>query len=171
MAREIFILRHAKSDWDNDIRLDSKRPLAERGINDALRLGKWMDEHDLHPEQVCCSTAVRARQTLELVNHALKLPANSIRYDDDLYLAGLQTLLRTLADVEAQYRSVMLVGHNPGLDHLVSYISSSPVPFTNSGKLMATCTLAHFSCPDDWQELKRTGNLISIIRPADIPAE
>ena len=168
MSRELFILRHCKSDWDTNIRQDELRPLSKRGINNAGKLGQWMCKQAFHPELVICSSAVRARQTLELVNESLKIHDDRIQFHENLYLASLKTLLKFLTEVDASYQSVLVVGHNPGMDYLVEYISCNQVPLTKSGKLMTTGCLAHFDCPDNWQTLKHGGNLLSITRPADL---
>ena len=168
MSRELFILRHAKSDWDSGASMDRQRPLNKRGRKDAPRIGSWMREHYLYPGQVICSPAVRARETLAAVAAALELQPERIRYLDAMYLADLGTLLHILREIPAELDSVMLVGHNPGLDELVNYLSTTPVPRTESGKLMTTACLAHFKLPDDWNELEGSAELVHIVRPGDL---
>lgn len=170
MSRELYILRHAKSDWDSGAKLDSERPLNKRGRKDAPRIGVWMREHYLYPGLVLCSTAVRARETLEAVVQELELQTERIQFIEDLYLANLGTLLKILRDIPVEHNSVMLVGHNPGLDDLVSFLSKTPIPLTESGKLMSTASLAHFKLPDDWKELEGRGELVNIVRPTDLEA-
>jgi len=168
MSRELIVLRHCKSDWDNNIRQDELRPLSQRGIHNGELIGHWMVKQSILPEIVLCSTALRARQTLELVNNGLQLSADRIQFYKELYLASLPTLLQLLSEVDESFSSVMVVGHNPGLDYLVDYVSRDTLPRTNNGKLMTTGSLAQFDCPDDWDTLKNSGKLLSITRPADI---
>jgi len=168
MSRELYILRHAKSDWAAGAAEDSERPLNKRGRKDAPRMGSWMREHYLYPGIVYCSTAVRARETLEAVARELALPQERIILLPNLYLANLEALLRVLREIPVQESAVMIVGHNPGLDELVTYLSSAPVPYSDSGKLMTTACLAHFKLPQEWNDLKGKGELVQIIRPADI---
>lgn len=168
MSRELFILRHAKSDWASGATQDSERPLNKRGRKDAPRIGSWMREHYLYPGCILCSSAVRARETLEAVASELELQPERIRFLKELYLANLDTLLKVLREVPVEQNSVMLIGHNPGLDQLVSYLSRTPVPLTESGKQMTTACLAHFKLPDDWHDLAGRGDLVQIIRPADL---
>ena len=163
MSRELFILRHAKSDWDSSAKTDSERPLNKRGRKDAPRIGAWMREHYLYPGWVLCSTAVRARETL----NALFL-GQGIQFSQDLYLADLRTLLKVLHEIPPEQNSVMLVGHNPGLDDLVNFLSNMPIPLTDTGKLMTTACLAEFKLPDNWDDLKGKGELVHIVRPADL---
>ncbi len=168
MSRELFVMRHAKSDWSSGARQDSERPLNKRGGKDAPRMGAWMREHYLYPGVVYCSTAVRARETLDAVAEELALPSERIHYLKELYLANLETLLEVLRGIPDGDNSVMIVGHNPGLDLLVTYLSQSPIMLTESGKLMTTACLAHFKLPDNWQDLKGKGELVQIIRPAEL---
>lgn len=168
MSRELFILRHAKSDWNSDVSRDQDRPLNKRGRKDAPRIGAWMREHYLYPGWVYCSTAVRARETLTAVVQELQLPTERITYTDELYLADLPVLLHVLYEIPPEHNSVMLVGHNPGLDDLVRHLSKVEVPLTDSGKLMTTACLARFKLPDDWSDLSGGGELLQLVRPADI---
>lgn len=168
MSRELFVLRHAKSDWHSGAHQDSERPLNKRGRKDAPRIAAWMREHYLYPGWVFCSTAVRARETLDALVQELELQSERIQYLRELYLADLGTLLKILRDTPTEQNSVMLVGHNPGLDELVSYLGQTAIPLTESGKLMTTACLAHFKLPDDWTELQGVGELVQIVRPAEL---
>lgn len=168
MSRELFILRHAKSDWESGATQDSLRTLNKRGRKDALKIGEWMREHYLYPGWVLCSPAERARETLEAVAQELELHAERIQFLDTLYLADLVSLLQVLRDIPVERDSVMLVGHNPGLDDLVSHLSKTSIPLTESGKLMTTACLAHFKLPDVWNDLKGKGELVQIIRPSEL---
>lgn len=168
MSRELFILRHAKSDWHSDASEDKARPLNKRGRRDAPRIGAWMREHYLYPGWIYCSSAMRARETLTAIARELQLADERITYTDQLYLADLSKLLSFLCDVPQDFNSVMLVGHNPGLDDLVNYLSKKQVPLTDSGKLMTTSCLVQFKLPDDWSELAGQGELVQMVRPADL---
>lgn len=168
MSRELYILRHAKSDWNAGSEDDASRPLNKRGRRDAQRIGAWLREQYLYPGWIYSSTAVRARETLETIERELNLPHERVVYAGKLYLASLNSLLAFLVDIPHEQNSVMLVGHNPGLDDLVNYISSTAIPLTDSGKLMTTACLARFKLPDDWSELQDQGELIQFVRPADL---
>jgi len=168
-ARELLVLRHAKSAWDTDAP-DRERPLAERGRRDAPRVGRWMADQGLLPDAVLSSPARRARQTAQAVCEAAEVSGASIAFDERVYGATLGTLLRVLADAPAAARRVLLVGHNPGLEELVSWLASEPPSRTANGKLLPTCALAHLALPPDWRELEpRTSRVLSITRPKEIP--
>jgi len=168
MSRELIILRHCKSDWDNNHHQDAQRSLSKRGIDNAEKIGERLLIESFGPELVLCSTAIRAQQTFSIINVSLKIPECQIQYHKKLYLASMSTLLNFLSKVDSSCQSVMMVGHNPGLDYLVEHISKQKPPLTSSGKLMTTGCVAHFECPDDWLTLEHCGRLLSLTRPGDI---
>jgi phosphohistidine phosphatase len=112
----LLLLRHAKSSWDDPALADFDRPLARRGEEAALRMGAYMAAQELAPDLILCSTAKRARQTLEIVLRRLgaDLPT---RFADGLYLATPAALLACLGKGGGGQR-VMIVGHNPGMHRL-----------------------------------------------------
>ncbi len=165
---ELYILRHCKSDWDGSFSQDSDRVLSERGLSDAAKLGAWMKQQGYQPGYILCSTAVRAQQTIQIVCQQLGIADSDIHYKSELYLAGLNRLLTTVTDNRDKPGPLLLVGHNPGMDELVTYLASSEVPLTNQGKLMTTGCLARFKLPDQNQGLQNQAELLSITRPSEI---
>lgn len=128
----LLLLRHAKSSWDNPGLGDFDRPLAKRGKKAAPAIGKALAAMGQHPDLVLCSSAVRARATLDLVLPELGKPAPRIVYDEAIYMATPGTLLARLHAVGTEFadqppRSVMLVGHNPGLEELAMMLSRGGV--------------------------------------------
>lgn len=168
--RELYILRHAKSDWQSGAASDFDRPLSKRGKKDAPAMGKWMNKHKVKIDYLICSPAERARQTLNAVLKELHIPKKNIHFDEKVYLASVETLLQVLAQCPSKAEKVMLVGHNPGLEDLLKLLVDEPqLPFTESGKLLTTATLAHVSLPQNWDELvPHNGNLVSFTRPSDL---
>ena len=116
-ARLIHILRHAKSSWDDPSLADFDRPLAERGRRAGERLSEYMRMGDIEPDLVLCSSAARAKQTLEQIRPALG-PEVAVKLDKRLYGAGAQALLNRLRGLPHEVSSVMLIGHNPALHSL-----------------------------------------------------
>lgn len=165
---ELYILRHCKSGFDRGISQDSDRTLSERGLDDAGRLGRWMEENKYEPAHILCSTAVRAMQTAQRVCQSLVYDEKEINYLPDLYLASCTTLLSMIEANRDKPDPLMIVAHNPGLDELVNYLANKEVPLTDKGKLMSSGCLARFSLPDIGQDLHHTAELLSITRPADI---
>ena len=127
-----------------------------------------MKQQGYIPANILCSTALRARQTIQLVSSQLGIDESEISYQPDLYLATRKTLLSTIAAHRAETGPLMLVGHNPGLDEVVRYICVQPVPLTEKGKLMTTGCLARFSLPANAGDLREQAELLSITRPSEI---
>lgn len=115
--RRLVVLRHAKSAWPEGVR-DHLRPLAPRGRRDAPAAGRALVEADLLPDLALCSTAVRARQTWELASAQWGTPP-PVRLAPDLYAADVPDLLAAVHDVTPEVETLLLVGHNPGLEELV----------------------------------------------------
>ncbi|GAB2850800.1 histidine phosphatase family protein [Streptomyces deserti] len=115
--RRLVVLRHAKSAWPEGV-ADHERPLAPRGLRDAPAAGRALAETDCLPDLALCSTAVRARQTWELVAAQWGTPP-PVRYDPRLYAADAADLLAVVHEVPAEVDTLLLIGHNPGLEDLV----------------------------------------------------
>lgn len=119
MSRLIYLLRHAKSSWDEPELLDHERPLARRGRKAVVLLGEHFREAGVAPRLVLCSSAVRAVQTLEGVRGGLP-PGTPAEIEADLYAASGASLLGRLRRLPEELASVMLVGHNPGIEDLAA---------------------------------------------------
>ncbi|WP_328665670.1 SixA phosphatase family protein [Streptomyces sp. NBC_00328] len=115
--RRLVVLRHAKSAWPDGVP-DHERPLAARGRRDAPAAGRAMAGADLLPDLALCSTAVRARETWELAAEQWGTPP-PVRFDERLYGADITELLQSVSQVPEHVRTLLLVGHNPGLEELV----------------------------------------------------
>jgi phosphohistidine phosphatase len=111
------VLRHAKSAWPAGTP-DHERPLAPRGRRDAPAAGRALAEADCLPDLALCSSAVRARRTWELASAEWGTPP-PVRFQPQLYAADAPDLLRAVRDVPAVVRTLLLIGHNPGLAELV----------------------------------------------------
>ncbi|MDJ0947826.1 MAG: histidine phosphatase family protein [Alphaproteobacteria bacterium] len=113
--KTLYLLRHAKSAWDDPTLNDFDRPLAPRGRKAAPRMGKFMRSQGLLPDLVLCSSAERARQTWSAVAAELddKIP---VEHAKELYMADASGLIDQLRSVEDQVDRVLMVGHNPGME-------------------------------------------------------
>jgi phosphohistidine phosphatase len=125
--RTLSLLRHAKSSWADPGVGDFDRPLNERGKDAAPRMGAFMADRKLAPDLILCSTAARARQTLDLVLPQLS-GEPAVLYEDALYLAAASALLRRVRKVDAAVRHLMLVGHDPGLHALAVHLAGEGAP-------------------------------------------
>ncbi|WP_198942596.1 histidine phosphatase family protein [Methyloprofundus sedimenti] len=169
MSRQLLILRHGKSDWGVEIK-DFDRPLKKRGKRAAQRMGSWLQQQNLVSDYILSSPAERARNTAEKLAKAMGLTAQRVHYDSRLYAANQEHLKNALASCPPDAQRVLLIGHNPELESLLAFLSKDKLPTPDDGKLLPTATLAIFSMPDDWHALNRgCGELLNIIRPADLP--
>jgi phosphohistidine phosphatase len=113
----LVVLRHAKSAWPPGVP-DHQRPLGPRGLRDAPAAGRALAAADCLPDLALCSTAVRARRTWELAAAQWGTPPR-VRHDARLYAAGVPDLLEVVHEVPDRVGTLLLVGHNPGLEDLV----------------------------------------------------
>lgn len=167
--RELMLLRHGKSDWRVDVD-DYHRPLRDRGKRAAQQIGNWLKEQDSLPDVIISSSAERAYATADKACRAMGLDARHIIQNRELYLTGVQQHLSILANIEADHKRVLLVGHNPGMEELLQYlVAPTPQP-QEDGKIMPTATLAKIDLPDDWSNLSdSTGRLTMLLRPKELP--
>ena len=134
----LILLRHAKSSWDDPGLDDFDRPLAKRGRKAAPEVGSALARMGLRPDLVLCSTAVRTRQTLEIVLGELGSPAPRVIFDERLYMATSDRLIKRLHAVVtdetgALPHTVMMVGHNPGLEQLEYTLTGQLRPMPTAG--------------------------------------
>ena len=169
MARELLLLRHGKSDWSAGTD-DYHRPLKNRGKRGAQRIGVWLQQQGLIPDRIISSPAERALTTAQKCGKVMGIGAKHIHHDKRIYLANPKQLLAVLADCPTKARRIMLVGHNPGLEQLLNYLSADSIEIPADGKLMPTATLARLAMPDDWHNLKAgSAKLMQLTRAANLP--
>ncbi len=113
-------MRHAKSLWGEGSIKDFDRPLNERGMNDAPRMGKYLKELNIIPGQFICSPALRAKQTVLKVSNELGLEEDIITWDEDLYFRGAISYIHALKRVKEQTSVVLIAGHYPMVSDVVS---------------------------------------------------
>lgn len=157
----LFILRHAKSSWADTSLSDFERPLNERGLNAAPFMGELMARRSLLPELIISSPAKRASQTATLVKESAGLNSE-IRLDDRIYEASPQSLRHVVSEIDDALNSAMLVGHNPGIEGFIRYLTKQLEP-------MPTAALAVIKLKiDRWSEVEAdSGKVVEIIRPKD----
>ncbi len=124
MNARLYLLRHAKSDWGDPACPDFDRPLNQRGRKGAQCIGDFLRQQQLVPEQILCSPACRARETLAGVLAELpQLPR--VHFDKALYLASPATILGCIHQAEATPASLMVIAHNPGMQQLARQLVES----------------------------------------------
>ncbi len=119
-TKQILLLRHAKSSWADPLTKDITRPLNERGRHAAQVMGRLLLDKDLSPQLILCSSAVRTRETYDGLGKAVDgIP---VEYADAIYEASVDRLLKVLQAVDERRDSVMLIGHNPGMEGLTKLL-------------------------------------------------
>jgi phosphohistidine phosphatase len=160
--KTLWILRHAKSEWDEPGVADHDRPLNSRGKREAPRVGQHLRAEGWVPDLIISSTAKRARKTAKLVSETSGYEGE-VLLKDTLYLAGPEDYLEVLHAAPETCQSVMVVGHNPGLEELVEAL-------TGEAETLPTAALAQIELPiTRWQDLDEEieGKLVSLWRPRD----
>jgi len=162
--KNLLLLRHAKSSWkDSDIE-DHERPLNKRGKKDAPKMGRLLREEKLLPDLIISSTAKRCRKTTEHVIHASGYRGET-RFFNDLYEATGDELLSFLTRLSSEARTLLLVGHNPGLEQLVESLVEAYQPLTTAALIQIELPIAV------WSELTPTsrGKLKQTWQPRSLP--
>lgn len=162
-AKTLLVLRHAKSSWKDPELVDHDRPLNKRGKRDAPRMGKLLVQRKLRPDLIVSSTAKRARRTVdEVAGHCAY--DGAVQLDRKLYLASPLAIIEVLRRVGGNAGRVLLVGHNPGLEELVTRL-------TGRTERLQTAALVQVSLPiPNWKELRLSteGRLINLWRPREL---
>jgi len=144
--RTLYLLRHAKSSWKDDSLADFDRPLKKRGREAAELVGELLASEKLRDVFVVSSPAKRTQETTEFALKKKKLKAK-VQFDPDIYEADVLTLLRVLSRIDDQHQTVIMVGHNPGMEDLVRYL-------TREVQAMPTAALAKIRLEDNsWGEI------------------
>ena len=144
--RTLILLRHAKSDWSGG-EADIDRPLAKRGRRQAPEAGRWLAAHIDRVDLAVVSPANRTRSTWDLVSAALDV-APRTRIDDRVYAASDDELLTVVRELPDDLETVVVVGHNPGLEDLVSLLTGDWAP-------MPTSALAVITTSGPWSKAGR----------------
>lgn len=160
----LSILRHAKAEPDVNYSVDLERPLTTRGQKDAKHIGKLLADIEPTVDWIVSSPAQRTRQTAQEVATILDFP-RAIAWHDAIYEADAETLLNVLSQVPAEMEHVLIVGHNPGMEDLVSgLVAGSPRRLSLH---MPTACLAHLTLElFGWNQIRwGCGTLHCLIRP------
>jgi phosphohistidine phosphatase len=166
--KRLYLLRHAKSSWSDPALVDHDRPLAGRGRRAAKAIGRHMSARGIEPELVLCSTARRARETLDRIEPALGKP--DIRIEAELYAASADALLDRVRSVPDGVGSVLVIGHNPGLQELAVGLASPADAQRELEAKFPTAALVTLAVPRaSWRALDwGTAKLVDFVRPREL---
>ena len=169
--KTLYLLRHAKSGWDDPTLADHDRPLDLRGERAALVMGRYIVQRRFVPELLLCSTAKRAEDTLNLVLTQWQTQP-AVEWDRALYLVGEHGLLKRLGKVVPTVRSVMIVGHNPDLRDLALLLVGRGDQRLRDevDAKFPTAALATLKLPiDSWENIpRRCATLVSLATPKSL---
>ena len=175
MTRQLFLLRYAKSSWEHPSTPDHERPLNERGRKAAAAMRQMMRSKGLVPDLVLVSNARRTLETLNAFRPWDKPPI--IDATGALYLASATLMLELLREVNGSVRSVLLIGHNPGLQELAVLLAGAHEKAAEGkrARLMAaaypTGALAEFELSAPWSEIgEGSGRLTRFVTPRELKA-
>lgn len=163
MAKHLFIIRHAKSDWSFDVG-DFERPLNFRGFKNAPQMAVRLAQYTILPQYLVSSPAKRAITTAQIFAEHLRIPVNDIQTDDSIYEALPNTLLQLINGLDNSHNHVALFGHNPGFTLLANYLADESISD------IPTCGIVHirFDDADDWASIsKGTGTIAWFTYPKD----
>jgi len=169
--KTLLLLRHAKSGWDDPSLADFDRPLAMRGREAAPRIGEEMARRGWLPDLAIVSPAMRTRQTWALV--AASLPRQpDVTYERAIYEAQLSNILDAVRAVPERVSTLLVVGHNPGLEELAAALAapeSDPDALARMRAKFPTAALARLTFEGLWLSLDRHGAILrEFIAPADL---
>jgi phosphohistidine phosphatase len=166
--KQLFLLRHAKSSWDDPDLADHDRPLAPRGRRAATLIAEHMRAERLSPELVLCSSAARTRETLERLAPALG-EGVQVQIEPELYGASDERLLERLRAVDDGVESLMLIGHNPGVEQLALRLAARGEKLAEVRRKYPTAALATLEFDGRWTELRSGGaELTDFVTPKQL---
>ena len=150
--KTLYLVRHAKSSWDDPKLDDFERPLNERGLKDAPRMGRRLSDKGVSPDLIISSPAARAIATAKLISEELGYSKKNIQQARAMYHAGPGNLLDEIRKVDDKYETLVMVGHNPGItefanDLLKESIGNIPTAGVVAGNLkINTWKETEFGC-------------------------
>ena len=163
--KDLLLMRHAKSSWKDAKLADFERPLNDRGRKAAALMGKYIAKENISIDLVVSSPAVRARQTIEQMLRAAKRSVE-LRFDQLIYEATSTRLLEVISQVEDERKSVLLVGHNPGMEEFLATL-------VGGEQHMPTASLAIISLQSKkWDKVSGSkADLTAFIKAKDLKPE
>ena len=160
--KNLFLLRHAKSSWDNAALGDFDRPLSKRGISNAILLSKHIQKHNITFDLVLSSPSERTQSTLDLVLGSLDhFPTTTLK--ESIYHASPFSLTQLIKEQDDAINNLLIIGHNPGLHILTEQLTNQSIV------KFPTCAFAKIANFNHWKDID-TGilNLESLITPKEL---
>lgn len=160
--KTLFLLRHAKSSWEDPDLSDFNRPLNKRGLKAAPKMGAVMRKRKVQPDLILSSPAARAKETTRLISEAAGL-TTEVQYEQGIYEASLGRLLKIVSQIDESMNTALLVGHNPGFEELLAAL-------TGESQRMPTAALACIELNiEKWSDVTAgSGKLAWLVKPKDL---
>jgi phosphohistidine phosphatase len=169
-VKRLFLLRHAKSSWDDPGLDDHERRLAPRGRRASKLIAEHLRRERIAPSLVLCSSARRTRETLKRVGSALDEADVSI--EDGLYEASGDALLQRLREVPDDVKSVMLIGHQPSIQALALDLAGDGAQLARVRAKFPTAALATLLFAGGWSDLgPGVAELVAYVKPKELAGE
>jgi phosphohistidine phosphatase len=166
----LYLLRHAKSSWADPTAADHDRPLAPRGRRASQAIAEHLRRERITPQLVLCSSATRARETLEGIVGGFDKPAQvQVEIERGLYAASADDLLARLRDVQDDVESVMLIGHDPAIRELALSLARGGTLLEQVREKFPTAALATLSVRGGWRTLAPgCAQLVAFVKPREL---
>ena len=159
--KKLYLIRHAKSSWEDHILSDHDRPLSNRGTRDAPIIGDVLKSKKVKPDIIITSTARRAFKTAKIFSSILDYPLENIIKNSIIYEATTQNLLDVISKIDNSHKTVFLFGHNPAFTVLANLLGDK---YINN---MPTCAVAELELNvNSWKDVGAdSGKLIGFEYP------
>ncbi len=164
--KELIIMRHAKSDWEDSSLKDIQRPLNARGQKAASRMAEEFIKREIVPDKIFSSSAVRARKTSKLVAKKLGISLREITYEPRFYFGFKDDYYNFIEQLDDDLERVLIIGHNPNIEDIIYFLTKNK----EHTSIMPTASAAYLSFEiESWKSIKPdSGELRVILRPKDI---
>ena len=160
--KNLFLLRHAKSSWDNAALGDFDRPLSKRGISNAIQLSEYIQKHSISFDLVLSSPSERTQSTLDLVMSSLD-PIPSSNLKECIYHASAPSLIQLITEQDDEINNLLIIGHNPGLHILTETLTNESIV------KFPTCAFAKITNFNNWKDVDAgILTLESVITPKEL---
>jgi len=145
--KTLYLARHAKSYWKDQSIPDFDRPLNSRGKRDAPFMGEVLKDKKVNPDLIISSPAKRTKKTAIEIASKIGYSEKKILYNEELYEASSNTIIKVLNKIDEKYNSVIIFAHNPGLTLLNNHISNNYI------ENIPTCGIVALQLDKKWNEL------------------
>ncbi len=119
--KSLYIIRHAKSSWDFTELSDEERPLIEKGMKRAKKIGNYLKDNNVKADIIISSHANRAFQTAQIIAKKIDYPQEKIKIDKKIYGTGIDNLFNTIFGISNDFKCAFLFGHNPTFTNIANY--------------------------------------------------